>query len=637
MNADAEAVVLELLAERYPTRDALAAEIARLEGELSLPKATVFVLSDVHGEFEKLRHVINNGSGSLRPLVESTFAESSSPEELRELLTLIFYPSETLERMQARGAERLRLLESRLRQLLTLVRVLAQSRSVQRVRSVLPAEYRELLENLIFDSGSEHRRIYTDAVIASLGKDERASHLLRLVARVLRNLSVDEIVIAGDCYDRGPRGDLVVDYLSRQPNAHITWGNHDIAWMGAALGHASLIAHVLRISVRYGRLSQLEQGYGIPLLPLENLAEEVYAGDPAPAFASRGSGLRAPETLARMQKAAAVLQFKLEGQVIARHPEMAMESRRLLQHMDLHDGSVTIEGRRHPLKDAYFPTIDAADPYRLSEPESKCLERIRSSFLSSEPLWHHVRFMVDRGSMYLVRDQHVIFHGCVPVDDEGKPLSFEIDGKPRSGRALFETLEDVVARTAEHPSESDLDLFFYLWCGPRSPLFGKDKITTFERYLVEDPTTHTETKNPYFRLIHDAAFCRRVLTDFGVDAEQGMIVNGQVPVKVEHGESPLKDSGQAVTIDGAFSEAYGDHGYTLILDAHGTRLALHHHFESVAAAVEQGIDIIPEVSELRRFVPPKTVRDTEDGALLRARIQLLRRLFSVHPGSHVRP
>ncbi len=282
------------------------------------------------------------------------------------------------------------------------------------------------------------------------------------------------------------------------------------------------------------------------------------------------------------------------------------------------------------LRDTHFPTLDMRDPYALTEAESACIERIRRSFMASQRLWNHVRFLVDRGSMYLVRDQHLIFHGCVPVNDAGEPLSLIVDGSPRRGRALFEALEAVVARAVEHPSQPDLDLLFYLWCGPRSPLFGKDKITTFERDLVADEKSHVELKNPYFRLINEKDFCRRILDDFGVSPELGMIVNGHVPVKVEAGESPLKRSGMAVTIDGAFSEAYGDHGYTLVLDAHGTRLALHHHFESVALAVEQGIDIIPAVSELRNFAPPRTLGDTEQGQLFRSRIALLARLSDRH-------
>jgi fructose-1,6-bisphosphatase-3 len=333
-----------------------------------------------------------------------------------------------------------------------------------------------------------------------------------------------------------------------------------------------------------------------------------------------------------MQKAAAILQFKLEGQVIAKNPSFDMDGRRLLHQMDLRAKDVAIGGKPYPLRDVHFPTLDASDPYRLTDAESACIERIRSSFMASQRLWDHVRFMVDRGGMYLIRDQHLIFHGCVPVNQAGEPLPMTIDGAPRRGRALFEALERVVARATEHPTEPDLDLLFYLWCGPRSPLFGKDKITTFERDLVANEEVQVEVKNPYFRLLHETAFCRRILEDFGVDPELGMIVNGHVPVKVEQGESPGKRSGQAVTIDGAFSEAYGDHGYTLVLDAQGTRLALHHHFESVAAAVEQGIDIIPTVSELRRFEPPRTLGDTERGRICRSRIALMKQLSDRHSG-----
>jgi len=328
-----------------------------------------------------------------------------------------------------------------------------------------------------------------------------------------------------------------------------------------------------------------------------------------------------------MQKAAAILQFKLEGQTIARHPEWNLDHRRILRTIDLEKGTVVVDGRTHLLKDRFFPTIDPHDPEALSPSEQSCIERIRASFLASPLLWDHVRFLVGRGSSWISRDDHLIFHGCVPVDDAGNLLEAPVDGATASGRALFDAIDRVVLRATQSRIGADLDFLWYLWSGPLSPMFGKDRITTFERDLIEDPQTHVETKNPYFRLIQDKGFCEGILEEFGC-ARAGLIVNGHVPVKIEVGESPVKQGGNAITIDGAFSQAYGDHGYTLVLEAERTTLARHHHFDSVEAAVRDGVDIIPQVATIREFDRPRTIGDTEEGVRLRADIALLGRLAS---------
>ncbi len=615
----------ELLRTQFPTAEHAAAEIARLSAELELPKHTVHVVSDVHGEDVKLRHIINNASGRLRPVVESLFAERRSPSEIQDLLKLVFYPQETLERFEWSPDEPR--VQRTLLDLLELMRELARSKTFARIRATFPPEHAPLLEELLFDRMCGRGEGAIEAVLATLGSRVRFVRFVRVLVRAVRNVAVDEIVVAGDCYDRGPRADRVLDYLMHQPEVRFTWGNHDVAWIGAALGHDALVAHVLRISLRYRRLSQLEEGYGITMQPLEKLARDVYGDDPASSFVVRGSGLRDELQVARMQKAAAVLQFKLEGQLIERNPSFELDHRRLLHRMNLEAGTIEIDGVERHLRDTVFPTIDRADPYRLSPEERACLERTRQSFLTSDKLWQQVRFLTGRGAMALVRDDHLIFHGCLPVDGEGRFLALEVGGQSYAGRALFQALEEAVQRAVESPEVPDLDLLWYLWCGPRSPLFGKDRITTFERDLVVEEETYVETKNPYFKLIHEADFCARVLTELGADPDRGLIVNGHVPVKVEKGEDPLKRSKKAITIDGAFSEAYGDRGYTLVLEPEHTFLAEHHHFESVAAAVEQGIDIIPRTTEIKRWDPPRRVQDTERGQVIRARIALLSRLL----------
>ncbi len=635
-----ELTALRPLQRSYPSVDSVLDQLARLAAERTLPKGVIHVISDIHGDDTKLRHVINNASGTLRPLVERLFGVELSAAELQDFLALLFYPRESLERLQPTLAapEACRSYCRRvLRRLFELVRHLARRYSPARAERTFPPEYRELFRELLHEPAAVRGEAYAEAMIDTLVDHDRALAVIRLTVRVIRNLAVDELIVGGDCWDRGPRGDRVVDYLMHQPELAFVWGNHDAAWLGAGLGHEALIAHILRISCRYRRLSQLEEGYGINLQPLERLVRTVYADDPATCYPPRGEGLREKITMARLQKAAAVMQYKLEGQMIARNPEWGLDGRRLLHRVDRSAGSVEIGGRHYPLRDTHFPTIDPADPYALSPDEAACMARLKKSFLSSQKLWEHLSFLLARGSMYLVRDGNLIFHGCVPVDENGEFLSLVVDGKERSGRALFEALDAVLARIAGAPTEKDKDLAWYLWCGPRSPLFGKDKIATFEIDLVADPATHEETKNPYFRLIHEVGFCDRVLREFGVDPERGLIVNGHIPVKIEKGESPLKRSGKAITIDGAFSTAYGDHGYTLMLEARRTVLAKHHHFESVESAVERGVDIIPELSVVREWDAPRLVADTERGAEIARQMALLERLVHAYRTNQLRP
>lgn len=637
---------------RYPTLDAALGEIARISGELLLPRGAVHIISDIHGDDVKLRHVINNASGMLRPLVKRLFADRLDPEGLQELLSLVFYPRETLQMMEPalRDAEQRQAFCRRvLSDLFVIVNVLARRYPERRARAVFPPDYHDLFAELLRAPSNERGPHYYDALIDPLVRHDRALQVIRLTVRVVRNLAVEELLIGGDCWDRGPRGDRVVDYLMHQPNVSFIWGNHDAAWLGAALGCEALVAHVLRISLRYRRLEQLEEGYAIPLEPLDLLARTVYADDPATTFVPKRKegGGRDPLHLARMQKAAAIMQFKLEGQLFARYPRWGLENRRLLHTIDRDAGTVRIDGRTYRLKDTHLPTLDPRDPYALGGEEQACLSAMKRAFLTSQKLWTQMMYLLRRGSMYLLRDDHLIFHACVPVDEAGAFLPFEVDGQEVAGKALFDAVDRVLARvlddaTAGVPEaapevrEADRDLMWYMWCGPRSPLFGKDKIATLEIDLVDDHGVQAETKNPYFNLIHDAGFCERVLGEFGASPERGLIVNGHVPVKIEKGESPLKRSGKAITIDGAFSEAYGDHGYTLVLEPERTLLATHHHFDSVEAAVREGKDIIPSISVIRSHDPPRTVGDTERGQELRRELVWLERLVQAYRENRLR-
>ena len=630
---DAELATLEPLANEIPNIDSATSEIARLSAELTLPKGTIHVISDIHGENKKLRHVINNASGTLRPLVEKLFKDRMPPDQFQEFLTLIFYPAEVVERLEQKIREpkdQKAYAMRTLRDLFEIVRVLAARRSLNAATRVLPAEYRDLLAEILHSPSTERDLTYIEAIVDELTRRGRVLHLIHLIGRVIRNLAIDELIIAGDCWDRGSRGDKVVDYLMEQPNVSFVWGNHDVAWLGACLGHEALICHVLRISLRYRRLTQLEEGYGIPVAPLDQLVRTVYADDPASSFEVKGTGIREKVMIARMQKAVAIMQFKLEGQMIARHPEWRMEHRRLLHRINRENGTVEVDGVAYAINDTHFPTIDPANPYDLTAEERLCVRRIRSSFLASQKLWNQMRWMVSHGKLYLRREEHLIFHGCMPVDAQGDFLPMIIDGSPYTGIKLFKEIEKVVYRAIDGRKREDLDLLWYLWSGPESPLFGKDRITTFERDFIVDKTPHHETKNPYFRLIHEAWFCDKILEEFGVDPADGLIVNGHVPVAVEKGESPIKRSGKAITIDGAFSESYGDHGFTLVLEPDRTILAMHYHFESVEAAVLHGADIIPSITVVREWKLPKRVADSWRGRRIKSTIQELERLIDAY-------
>lgn len=625
--------VLRTLQTRFPTIDSAIAEIARLSAVLTLPKGNIHVISDIHGEDKKLRHIINNASGTLRPLIEEVFAGKINEQELSEFITLIFYPAERVEQLEktlSDPAEQRAYVTRVIDRQLTLLRVLVTQYSIKRVMRVFPEEYSDLLVEMLNGHSNERSKGWFDAIIDRLLENGRALHLVHIIGRLIRNLAIYELVIGGDCWDRGPRGDRVVDYLRQQPNVSFIWGNHDAAWIGAGLGHEALICHVLRVSLRYRRLAQIDEGYSIPLTPLEYLANTVYGDDPAKYFMPKSEGTRPMVTVARMQKAIAIMQFKLEGQMIERNPQWEMDHRRLLHRINFKQGTIEVDGQVYKLRDTNLPTIDPNNPYALSPEEQTCISRLKSSFLASQKLREHIEYIVGYGSMSLVRDEHLIFHGCVPCDKQGNFQPMIIDGEPLAGEPMFRAIERSVVRAVEKKDLKDLDTLWYLWSGPRSPLFGKDRIATLERDFIDDPHPHHEEKDPYFALINEVSFCDKVLEEFGVCSKRGLIVNGHVPVKIEKGESPVKKSGKAITIDGAFSEAYGDHGYTLVLEADRTVLAKHHHFDSVETAIRDGVDIIPSVQVIREWNPPRLMADTERGAEHRNMIALLEQLVQAY-------
>ena len=627
---------LSLLAKQFPTASAVMSEIALLQAKLTLPKRRIHVISDVHGDDRKLRHVVNNASGGMNGLINEVFGDELSEQDKRELLAFLYYPVEKMRRYR----DQLSVREKRLAKVKTLLRLqfrlvsfLAKSISKEDLFALMSEEFKTLYRALLDETAYDRDPRYVDSMIEALGDYDQDIEALLGASRLLRNIVVSEVIVAGDLFDRGERGDRVIHYLRNQPKVSFTWGNHDIIWMGATLGSEVLIATVLRISLRYLRLWQLEEGYGILLSPLAKLASSIYGDDPAECFyPKRESDFSDERLVAKMHKAIAILELKLAGPVIERHPEWEMEDRRVLHRIDYEKGEIGFNGEVHRLKDRLFPTIDPENPYALSEEERHCMDRLRQSFVSSPRLWEHMLFVVRQGGMSLKRDEALIFHACVPTNEDGDFREVNIGGKKFSGGDLFTELEQIVRRTyreGAHMVSADLDYYYWMWANGDSPLFGKSRMTTFERYFIEDKKTHREEKDPYFQKIHDADFCRKVGKAFGM-GDDVLVVNGHVPVKLEDGEDPVKKGGNAVTIDGAFSEAYGDHGYTLVMGPSAIRLAEHSHFESVDHFLDCDDDMLPKLRELVKYEKPRLLSETRESEDIEAQLCSLNNLLQAY-------
>lgn len=630
--------LLRALAVQYPSPEAAISEAAALRAKLTLPRGLVHVISDVHGEDMKLRHVINNASGALRQLVDQYVGDRLTPEDKQQFLAVLYYPREAVNKFSHRIVASGNRLEWVYRTLCLQFEIVRHLRAWHRrdaFERLLPGWYRELFVEL----GSGQRPEYIKEMIAGLAIHDRDWGAVRAGARLIRNLSCEELLVIGDLGDRGPRMDRVIETLMRQPKCNILWGNHDMLWFGSQIGHEPCMLTCLRFSLRYRKLSQLEEGYGVMMAPIERLVRQVYADDPAERFIPKGEGFRDTLTVARMQKAVAIMQFKAEGRMLERHPEWNLAHRRLLHRINAADGTVEIDGTRHQLLDRNLPTINPADPYAYSPEEQACIDRLKESFTRSMKLREHMQWMVTHGRMWTKRDEVLLFHACVPVEADGTPQTLRVDGRDLAGRELMDALGSVVRRAMRKRwfnLDDDADWLWYLWGCPRSPLFGKDKLATFETYFVADKATHKEHKNAYFDLMHDAAFIRRIGTLFGC-GDDVLVVNGHVPVKIEKGEQPVKAGGNAITIDGAFSEAYGDRGYTLVLEPDRIDLAEHAPFQGVEAAISDGADIVPKITSVRQYPCQRLVRDTDDGRRIARRIGDLDALVRAYQEGLVQP
>ena len=638
---------LELLAEKFPNISSAATEIINLEAILSLPKGTEHFLSDLHGEATAFNHVLKNASGQIRRKVDDIFGMSMREADKRELCALIYYPEEklALRREQEKKEDLDDWYRMTLHQVVEVARFVTVKYTRSKVRKLQSPDFAYVIDELLYESKSEpDRQDYYNAIINSIVEIGRSEDLIIAICNLIHRLIIDRLHIVGDIFDRGPGAWRIMDLLSKYHNFDIQWGNHDIEWMGAASGNLALIASVLRISIRYANVETLEEGYGINLLPLANLAIEVYGDDPCTIwqtkdFENNPRLKRSAQLMAKMHKAISIIEFKLEGQIIGRHPEYEMDDRRMLHLIDKEKGTITIGGKEYELLDKNLPSLNPDDPYALCQREQEVMEQLAHSFRRSAQLQEHLKLLLKKGSLFLVRNNMLMFHAAIPMTPEGEFREVLVDGEMVKGRALMEKIDHVVRNAYFAPRgsktrEDALDYMLYLWCGPQSPLFNKDKMTTFERYFVADKELYTEQKGSFFILANQRKTCEYILREFGLDPSNSHIINGHVPVRTNKGESPLRAEGIRLVIDGGFSKPYhettGISGYTLIYNSHGLQLVEHESFESKDKAIRSGSDIHSRVQledfKYRRML----VRDTDLGHELQQQIWNLQKLLMAY-------
>lgn len=644
---------LKLLAKSFPTVQKASTEIINLEAIMNLPKGTEHFVTDLHGESEAFEHVLRNASGVIKRKVEDIFGHELRESEKQDLCTLIYYPEDKLKIVRQTESD---FNEWAKVTLLRMVRVLEGSSTKytrSKVRKALPAEYSYIIEELLYELRDQqpNKHDYLLSIVESIVATGRAEHFIINISYVIQRLVIDSLHIIGDIYDRGPGAHLIMDRLCNYHDFDIQWGNHDVVWMGAAAGSEACMANVLRMCFRYANLATLEDGYGINLLPLATFAMQRYEGDPCLCFIPKSNAYEKIEDnqkhlIAQMHKAIAIIQFKLEGELIDRHPEWGMEDRKLLHLIDFSAGTINLGGKSYKLRDTFFPTIDPADPYRLTDEEKEIVDKLTHSFRGSARLIRHVDCLYTHGSLYLVRNNNLLYHGSVPLLEDGQFDSLEIMGEKYKGKALFDKIDSIARKAFYDDEKSQMrnygkDLMWYLWCGPVSPPFDKHKMATFERYFLEDKETHKEDKGIYYRLKNDKAVCENILREFGIEnVEHAHIINGHIPVKASHGESPIKAGGKLLVIDGGYSKAYQDEtgiaGYTLIYNSQSLKLVQHQPFENREQAVNCGMDVISETQVVEFAHNRQLVRDTDKGRDLKAQIEDLYQLLAAYRSGQIR-
>ncbi|MDR8390285.1 fructose-1,6-bisphosphatase [Aliifodinibius sp. S!AR15-10] len=635
---------LKLLAKQYPSIQAASTEIINLSAILELPKGTEHFISDIHGEYESFLHVLRNGSGSIKRRIGEIFEDRLTAHEKQNLATLIYYPEEKMAMILKEIDDPEEWYRQTLFHLIKLCRVYSSKYTRNKVRKALPQDFSYIIEELLHEQESiKNRQEYYSSIIDSIIETDRAGAFIVALSRLIQRLTIARLHVIGDVYDRGPGAHIIMDKLMEYHAVDFQWGNHDIVWMGAAAGSEACIANVIRVSLRYANMETLENGYGISMLPLISLAVDVYGDDPCSQFQPKNAQEEFTENeqmlMAQMQKAISIIQLKLEGQIIQRRPQYQMDDRLLLDKINYEDGTVQVGDKTYPMLDTHFPTIDPENPYELSDQEKAVMEKLRLSFKNSERLQEHVRFLFSKGSMYLTYNGNLLYHGCIPMTRNGHLRHFTFDGVAHSPKSFMDRLDRLArqgyfAKDDPEKKQYGKDTMWYLWSGSQSPLFGKDKMATFERYFIEDPATHQEQMNPYYDFRTDEEVMEKILEEFGIDPDTGHVINGHVPVKVKKGESPVKGGGKLLVIDGGFAKAYqaktGIAGYTLIFNSYGLILAAHEPFESRQKAIEQEVDIHSETKILEQNTERIRVADTDNGKEIQHKIDDLKRLLEAY-------
>ena len=652
-NIEEDMRYLQLLSQSFPTVAEASTEIINLQAILNLPKGTEHFLADIHGEYEAFIHVLKNASGNIKRKVNELFGNTLREAEKRELCTLIYYPEQKLELVKHNETDIDDWYHITLHQLVAVCRDVSSKYTRSKVRKSLPADFSYIIQELLHEHTEDHdKTAYVNVIVDTIISTGRADDFIIAIANVIQRLAIDSLHILGDIYDRGPGAHIIMDTMRKYHSWDMQWGNHDILWMGAAAGNDACICNVIRLSLRYGNLPTLEEGYGINLVPLATFAMETYKNDPCTEFIPKttgGASLLDEKTLrltAQMHKAIAVIQFKVESQIIAKHPEWKMNDRCLFEHVDYQNGTIDLQGKTYKMSSCSFPTINPAAPSELSPEEEILISKLHHSFSVCEKLHKHIRVMLQHGCMYGIYNNNLLFHASCPLNEDGSLKEVEIfPGKKYSGRALMHHT-GMQIRTAfqqdSAPEERDyaIDYFLYLWCGPDSPLFDKSKMATFERYFIADKETHVEEKGYYFKLRDNEEVIDHILDAFGVVGSNRHIINGHVPVRTLKGENPIKANGKLMVIDGGFSKAYhnetGIAGYTLVYHSRGFQLVQHEPFTSAEDAIKRGTDIksttqIVEMSNRRMLVA-----DTDIGVELRKQIDDLEELLYAYRHGYIK-
>lgn len=634
---------IKSLAKQYPTIAAASTEIVNLSSIMNLPKGTEHFLTDIHGEYEQFNHVLKNGSGSVRRKIDEEFGNTLSNKDKKSLATLIYYPNEKLDIVMKEEENLEDWYKITLYRLVQITKRVSSKYTRSKVRKALPKDFAYVIEELITEKAEvQDKEAYYNEIVHTIIRIGRAPEFIVALCELVQRLVIDHLHIVGDIYDRGPGPHIIMRTLRYYHSVDVQWGNHDVVWMGAASGQLACIATVIRMAARYGNLDSLEEGYGINLIPLAMFAMEKYKDVNCDVFNIKYNTNYNTKDLTldmKMHKAISIIQFKLEGQIIKRRPEFEMEDRLLLDKIDYEKKTVRIDGVNYPMKDTDFPTVDPNDPYRLSPEEEEVMERLSQAFRRCDKLQKDIRFLFSKGSMYKIYNSNLLFHGCVPMDEDGNFLKVNLFGKEYAGKALYDALDNYARKGFYGTRDSDekrkgQDIIWYIWAGPKSPVFGKEKMATFERYFLDDKETHKEKKNAYYRLYDREDILNKILVEFGLSTEKSHIINGHVPVEQKNGESPVKCGGKLLVIDGGFSKAYqsktGIAGYTLVANSHGMRLVSHEPFESAEAAIKNESDIFSDSIIVETTPVRQRVADTDIGNELRVQIHQLEELLEAY-------